>query len=308
MAKAKEISGLDCEGNVLDWADEVLRVRFGEVIEKCGAVLESENIEGVHDMRVSIRRLRSAMRDFSSLMKTKPLGKIKKELKRIADALGAVRDEDVAILALEKLRRKSKEKIIKDGIGGLIDRRKEKREKAKNDLTETLSATALEDLQKRFDKAVEEAVKSSKTGKTISFNQAGRKVVGQSVEEFCALTDHIYEPFIDKPLHELRIAAKRLRYAIELYTACWGKKIEPFAEGIAQMQDFLGEIHDADLWLESLSKNLKDGKNENPANIRLLSEFVRKRTKNYRAALSLWNEWKTGNFIEKLKSTVAGTP
>ncbi len=304
MAKAKEITGLDCEANVLDWADKVLRVRFGEILEKREMALHSESIEGVHDMRVATRRLRSALRDFAPLMKKKPIKKSKKDLKQITDALGAARDQDVAIIALEKLRKKSRVENIKNGIAELIEQRRDLREQAAIGLPEILSATALEDLQKCFDKAVDEAVKHKKTA--ISFNKAGRDVVGKSLKEFCALSDHIYEPFIDEPLHELRIAAKRLRYAVELYTVCWGKQIEPFAKEIAEMQNFLGEVHDADVWLESLSESLRNG-DDNRANIWLLSEFVEKRTKNYRAALKLWSDWKNTDFIGRLQAIIVRT-
>ncbi|MEO8073318.1 MAG: CHAD domain-containing protein [Acidobacteriota bacterium] len=304
MAKAKEITGLDCEANVLDWADKILRVRFGEILEKRETALHSESIEGVHDMRVATRRLRSALRDFSPLLKKKPLNKLKKDLKQIADALGAARDQDVAIIALEKLRKKSRVENIKNGIAELIEQRCALREQANIGLLEMLSATTLKDLQKRFDRTVDEAVKHQKTA--VSFNEAGRDVIGKSLKEFCALSDHIYEPFIDESLHELRIAAKRLRYAIELYTACWGKQIEPFAEKAAEMQNFLGEVHDADAWLESLSESLRNG-DDNRANIWLLSEFVEKRTKNYRAALKLWSDWKNTDFIGRLQAIIGQT-
>ncbi len=307
MAKAKEITGLDCEADVLEWADEVLRVRFEEILDKRAAALQTEDIEGVHDMRVATRRLRSAMRDFAPLMTRKPLKKVKKDLKRIADALGAARDEDVAIVALEKLRGKTRSKNIKSGIEDLIAERRGRREQAQINLLENISADALEELKGKFEKAVDAATRRKKSDREISFNQAGRKVVGKSVEEFCALSDHIYEPFIDEPLHELRIAAKRLRYAIELYTTCWGERIAPFAKGIAEMQGFLGEVHDADVWLADLSKTLKNSKDENQANIWLLSEFVEKRTKNYRAALKLWSDWREHDFIEKFKAIVSRT-
>lgn len=39
MAKAKDISGLDCEANILDWADKILRIRFEEIMEKRDAAL-----------------------------------------------------------------------------------------------------------------------------------------------------------------------------------------------------------------------------------------------------------------------------
>lgn len=305
MSKAKEIEGLDCDASVLDWAKKVLNVRFEEILEKRGRVLDNDNVEGIHDMRVATRRLRSALRDFSTLIKKKPLEKTKKDLKRMADALGDVRDEDVAIIALKKLLKKNAAQNIKIGIDDLIEERSKKRERAQLKLFEVISATSIEKLKSDFERAVVDAVKVKKSSEAIGFNQAGQKVIGKSLKEFCALTYHIYEPFIDKPLHELRIAAKRLRYAVKLYTVCWGERIEPFAGQIADLQDYLGEIHDADIWLERLSKSLKNSKNENPANLWLLSQFVKKRTKNYRAALKLRGKWKDDNFMEKLKAIVS---
>lgn len=307
MAKAKEIIGLDCDANVLEWAEKVLRVRFEEILEKREAALHSEDIEGVHDMRVTTRRLRSGLHDFAHLMKKKPLKQLKKDLKQIADALGAARDQDVAIVALEKLQKKSRNKQTKESIAKLIEERRSLREQAQIGLIETLSIPALEDLQKRFDKAIDAATRQEKSVHVISFNEAGRKVVGKSLKEFCDLSENIYEPFIEEPLHELRIAAKRLRYAIELYTACWGEHIAPFADEVADMQGFLGEVHDADVWLESLSERLRNsnGNAINQASIWLLSEFVEKRTKNYRSALKLWGKWKETDFIERMQTTIS---
>ncbi len=309
MGKAKEITELDCNADALEWAAKVLRVRFEEVLEKRDAALHSEDIEGVHDMRVATRRLRSALRDFARLMKKKPLKQVKKDLKQIADALGAARDQDVAVVALEKLRKKSRDKQTREGIGKLIEERRSLREQAQIGLIETLAVAMIEDLQRRFNKAIDEATRQKKSARIVSFNEAGRDVVGKSLEEFCDLSKNIYAPFTDEPLHELRISAKRLRYAIELYTACWGKHIAPFADEVADMQSFLGEVHDADVWLESLSECLRDSKseNENQANIWLLSEFVEKRTKNYRFAPKLWSKWKETDFIRRMQTTVSQT-
>lgn len=302
MAKAKEITGLDCNADALEWAAKTLRVRFEEVLELRGGALHSESIEGVHDMRVATRRLRSALRDFAPLMRKKPLKKIGRDIKRMADALGAARDEDVAIAALEKLSEKSAGDDIKDGINRLIEERRAARARAQLGLMEMLAVSNIEILQRGFEKAVEEAARP-KSAAVVTFNEAGQRVVGKSLDEFCDLSPNIYEPLADEPLHDLRIAAKRLRYAVELYTACWGEQLAPFADGVAEMQGFLGEVHDADVWLEILSRRLRDA-DENPANIWLLSEFTAKRTKNYRAALKLWDEWRKTDFINKMRAVI----
>jgi CHAD domain-containing protein len=313
MAKAKEITGLDCAADALEWAATVLRVRFDEVIELRGAALEFSDIEGVHAMRVATRRLRSALRDFLPLLKKRPLGKARKKLKAIADALGAVRDQDVAILALEHLQAAAEidqiNEQIKEGIGILLEERQTVRVKAQTDLIQTLDAGNLRKLQADFSAALEKAVKKNKRKRVVSFNEAGREAVTDSLRELCDLGTSVYEPFNVEKLHEMRIAAKRLRYAVELFTACWGERIAPFAVEIAEMQSFLGEVHDCDVWLESLSEQLRGRQNgaggsEHKAAVWLLSEFIKNRTKNYRAALKLWSEWETTDFTERMQAII----
>lgn len=310
MAKAKEITGLDCAADALSWAAEVLRVRFAEVADLRGAALNSDDIEGVHAMRVATRRLRSALRDFSLLMKKKPLKKVKKDLKQIADALGLARDQDVAIVALEKLKSQAETASLKSGIEKLIKERRTVRRRAQINLMETIGITKTNELQERFATAIDKATQRKKSARVISFNQAGRDVVEQSLQEFLDLSASLHAPFSIEKLHELRIAAKRLRYAIEIFVACWGEKIVPFAKEIAEMQSFLGEVHDCDIWIASLGECLRDNtkaseKNEYQTNVWLLSEFVKDRTKNYRAALKLWSEWKENDFVGKMRAVIS---
>ena len=314
MAKAKEITGLDCAADALEWAATVLRVRFDEVIELRGAALEFSDIEGVHAMRVATRRLRSALRDFLPLLKKRPLQKVRRNLKRIADALGAVRDQDVAILALEHLQAAAEidqiNEQIKEGIETLLRERRTIRETAQANLIQMLDADDLPKLQADFSAALDKAVRKNKRSRVVSFNEAGREAVTDSLRELCDLGACVYEPFNVEKLHEMRIAAKRLRYAVELFTACWGASVAPFAVEIAEMQSFLGEVHDCDVWLESLSERMRGRQNgaaienEHKAAVWLLSEFIKNRTKNYRAALKLWSEWEAADFTERMQAII----
>lgn len=305
MGKASEIPGLECTADALIWAGEVLRTRFDEIVELRGAALNSDDIEAVHDIRVSVRRLRSALRDFAPILRKGALKAVGKDLKNLADTLGAARDLDVAIAALEKLQLKAKDETVKTGIQRLIEEKRKQRADAQLDLMTALGVSAIEDLKARFYAALEKAIRKKKGSESLSFNDAGRKAVFDNLEDFCSLSTSLYKPFEIKKLHRLRISAKRLRYAIELFTACWGALVEPFAEEISKMQSFLGEIHDADLWIESFSRRLLENEQEtSPTDLWLLSRFVRLRTKNYRRAVELWSEWKTENFVERLRELV----
>src|SRR5260370_42178031 len=124
MAAQREFLGLDCEAEAVAGIHLVLRLRLDEMCEFRAAALDWSDIEGVHDMRVASRRLRSAMADFEPYLRrrTNP----RKRVKQIARVLGAVRDEDVAIAALEDLKTQAEE--VSDGIE-LIARESRERQK-----------------------------------------------------------------------------------------------------------------------------------------------------------------------------------
>src|SRR4029077_3410391 len=78
------------------------------------------------------------------------------------------------------------------------------------------------------------------------FRCVGLAVIKERLKEVCDSSPHIYFPFENKELHELRILAKRLRYAIELFAVCWGNEMGDIATEISLLQTSLGELHDCD--------------------------------------------------------------
>src|SRR5947207_8088585 len=101
MAKARSIEGLSAEEPYASAAAKVVAVRWREVADHSHEVLDVGDIERVHDMRVATRRLRAALEIFEPCYPPDQLDESLREVKAIADALGARRDADVAIAALE---------------------------------------------------------------------------------------------------------------------------------------------------------------------------------------------------------------
>lgn len=307
MAKAKEIIGLDCDANAIEGIRLVLLTRFDEMCAFREAALDFADIEGVHDMRVASRRLRSTLRDFLPFLKKDSLKDFKDELKKIADALGNVRDEDVAIKSLEDLEEEvgKSERDVRKGIENFIEERKAVREKARSVLEETITAETFLRLREELNKALEKAV-SNENPEPNNFREAGSAIINELLKDFMKLSEHLYTPFRVKKLHKLRIAAKRLRYAMELFTVCFDEKIKSFAKEISEMQDSLGELHNCDDWINDLSKQLTEFENENErhAAVWLLSYFVKIRTKHYSDALERWNEWQQNDFVEKVNAAL----
>jgi CHAD domain-containing protein len=107
MAKAREID-LDPEAPFDVAARRAVAVRAQEVFEHADGVLDTTDIERVHDMRVATRRLRAALEVFADAFPKGEFKPVLRDVKRLADALGERRDPDVHIEEFTKLRTRFK--------------------------------------------------------------------------------------------------------------------------------------------------------------------------------------------------------
>jgi CHAD domain-containing protein len=281
--------------------------------------LNWDDPEGVHDMRVLSRRLRSSIGDFKSSLR-KPQLPIT-SLRAIAKSLGAVRDQDVALAALTELKSHTHGETA-DGIESLIEERRLRQKEARSALAETISSRAIMDFRTQLGDRINglvtirpKRVAGQETAdQVLTFGQVAMGAIATRLEEFSAATQTIFTPFEIKDLHELRIISKRVRYAIELFESCWGDDARSIAKEIALLQTSLGELHDCDVWIEDLGLRLKrlarkDQNDPETARARagytwLLRHFSRERMEHYRDALARWQQWESVGFLTSLKSVV----
>src|SRR2546423_14091407 len=321
MVKAKEIEGLECRAGAAQEMRLVLLTRLGEVCEHRAAALDRRGEDGVHDMRVGSRRLRSVLRDFRTHMRGgKRVEEARAELKGLADALGAVRDEDVAIRALEKLKGEA-EGDAAAGLELLADERRARREGALDRLASALDEEAFDAARRRLASAFEKATvpRKSKGGEGEQcFGDLGRQIIARSREELRERGPDIYRPLKTKRLHKLRIAAKRLRYASELFAACFGEGLKGLAHELAGLQKALGELHDCDEWIKECGQFLSEsaargvvGKSDEAsarerreAAFLLLEHFLSKRGGHYTEALAIWRGWEQDDFGSRLAESL----
>ena len=102
MAKARDIDGLEQATSFRDAAAMAVTTRAEEVFEHAHGVLDTTDIERVHAMRVATRRLRAVLEIFAVCFPRKQHKAVLREVKALADALGARRDPDVQLEALEE--------------------------------------------------------------------------------------------------------------------------------------------------------------------------------------------------------------
>ncbi len=75
--------------------------RVGEQAERTA---DSRDAASIHDLRVSIRRLRRALRVFAQYVPRKPSRRVRKKLRHIMALAGEVRNRDIALELLRKAR------------------------------------------------------------------------------------------------------------------------------------------------------------------------------------------------------------
>lgn len=102
MAKALPIPDLTAETSFAAAAVATVRVRAEELLAHADGVLDVEQIERVHDMRVATRRLRAALEVYAPCFPKREYRRVLRDVKALADALGARRDPDVQLEGLER--------------------------------------------------------------------------------------------------------------------------------------------------------------------------------------------------------------
>jgi CHAD domain len=85
---------------------------------------------------------------------------------------------------------------------------------------------------------------------------AAERIVRVRVDELYSFIPRALDPTEGRALHDMRIAAKRLRYLLELTAPCFGAYAGTGAKRAKQLQDLLGEIHDCDVMLPLVRDHL----------------------------------------------------
>lgn len=291
-----------------DWAALGIQTHLKKVLKHEPEVLKDENPEELHQMRVGMRRLRSAMQGFAPVLnlpeslQEQQIGKVGRRLGKLRDLdvlLEALRDRyypnlpseeqeelDQALLRLSKRR----QKVLRQVQNTIADHRYEQ---LKQDLQQWLDVpcyTRIEQLPIRevlpdlllpqiscllLHPGWQVGADDLKSDGNGSENPLPPTGLSSEAVEALLRTE-------GETLHDLRKEVKRVRYQMSLFTDFYGAEYAVYLEDMKAIQECLGDIQDSEVLELVMQEILKSDLNS------VMSTFANLLTQNRHEA---WQKW-----------------
>ncbi len=248
-------------------AHKILNFYFAEMLSYEAGTRLGEDPEALHQMRVNSRRLRAVFDVFHAGLDPKVARKQQKGLRSLGRALGLVRDWDV-FLAQAAADVRSLAETDQIEFESILAGWASERQAARADLVAYLEGANLQKFKVRFDQFVQNPDAGERLPEKRYFE--GHLLpapVAIGDQAACLLYVQLgiiraYDPILPQAempiLHAMRIEVKRLHYALDFLKEILGSEARSFLKAVKDLQDLLGELHDADVACLSLEKLLRE--------------------------------------------------
>ena len=237
-------------------AAKYVRKQAKQLAAHLDGVHTAEDIESIHQARVASRRLRAAMGMFCDCFDAKQLKKWRKQIRRVTTSLGDARDQDVQIEFLRGVLDALEEKACYPGIVRFLVKLEQRRERLQPKVikaADRLEASGVLEEMRTVTKQILSDAKAQEVSvqSPFVFGQTGRHIL-HNLEAMLPYQDSLADPEDQERHHAMRIAAKRLRYTVEISKPVYGGQLDGTLDAIKKVQTLLGEVHDCDVWIEHL--------------------------------------------------------
>lgn len=230
---------------------------FTAIAHKCceqiraneGAVMAAVDPEGVHQMRVGIRRLRAAIQTFRPVLDPETHAFLEEELGWLQKALGPARDWDVFLTeTLPGVEQRVPDEHCFEGLREAVQRTQRSAYEAAH---AAIQAPRYARLLLRLNLELEEGSLFTRLP-AASDGQGGPGIMDFAASVLAKRHKKVlkagrgHDGLSTQELHRLRIEAKKLRYAAEFFRGLYpAKKAKRFVKSLAAIQDALGAVNDA---------------------------------------------------------------
>jgi len=214
-----------------------------------GMLERGADVEYLHQMRVALRRMRSAFTIFRRLLPREPVEPQVQEIKWLTARLGAARDWDVFVS--ETLERITASGSGAPGMDEFAAAARARQEMADDLAREAVGSRRYQELLLRLGAWI------TGEGWLEPLDGEGRARMGQPARDFArAELERRHRKLVRRgghlaalapaERHRMRIAAKKLRYAGEFFYSLFpGRVARAYTKALGELQDVLGALNDA---------------------------------------------------------------
>jgi CHAD domain-containing protein len=235
------------------------------IVFDAGTRLDLE-IEDLHQFRVATRRLRSDLRTFSGALDRSWVRSVRAELRWLGDVVGGVRDLDVLAARLTQAI-DALDETESGEVARLMATLEEQRMTARNAMLDAMrSPRYLNLLELLIEAATAPRYAPSEaddgSADDIAERLASRALPGlvrKTWKQLRGAAEELGPDSADEDLHEVRILAKRCRYAADAAAPVCGRDAKRFAAAVKELQTILGDHQDTvitEQWLRNAARSV----------------------------------------------------
>ncbi|MCX6165398.1 MAG: CHAD domain-containing protein [Ignavibacteriae bacterium] len=323
MAKAFEIEGFDVNNSLTDCLHLLFKSKTEELYFHYDQLFGNNDIEILHNTRVSSRRLIALFKVFRPLFPQKKYLKIYQPLYDFKNLLGPVRENDVLLKMIGEYISGFIQKDIK-AVMLFFAKLKNDNITARAKLYKNSELKAFKNHREKLLKFYDKYLLNPKKNIDIldinlNFKENAALILPILFERVNRYIDSVNNHPRNKiELHRMRIKAKPQRYTMELYLKAFGQDFEKCYEEIKLFVEKTGDIHDIDVISEHVTSYLKElriyndtqkGKKEkiSTKSLREYLKFLKeRRIVHFKEVCELLNKWEAEDYKVLLENSISG--
>ena len=221
----------------------LLRQRLTTMLDAMPAA-QAGDTRSVHQARVATRRLREALPVLRTSVDRGALNRVQRQVRKMTRALGPVRELDVSLAHLDELAKK--QLVSPRALGRVRNALARERALRRREMLATITPGKLERLRQGLGH-VSSGPQQRQPMATL--DEAGRQV-SKRARRLRDAIDRAGGLYLADRLHAVRVAAKKLRYAMEIERELRRSRSTARITQLKRLQDLLGRMHDFEVLID----------------------------------------------------------
>ena len=217
-------------------------------------VIEDLDTEFLHDLRVAVRRTRSALALIKDVLAPELSDRFKKEFRYIGRMTGPVRDLDVYLLSEEEYKARLPERL-QEGLGYFFEDLAARRKREQRTLVRFLRSPRYKRILVDWEQVLDQEgeLEAGKNG-AVPIGVLAGKIIHKRFRRVLRDGRKIHQGTPDSELHRLRIEGKKLRYSLEFFASLYDQEqMKQMIRQLKILQNNLGDFNDLSVQQEMLA-------------------------------------------------------